>query len=467
MRNRAFGIIAITLLISGFVYAGGTATQERFYSEALERDQRALVYLPEGYESSGLDYPVIYLLHGAGGGVNSWYLSELIPAMDEMISDGLIDPVIVVEPVSLQCPAPIEWRDQGFTYWIWHFHANSELIGNYEDFLVEDVVGWVDTTYRTIAGVEHRWLLGRSAGGHGAMRLALLHPDVFSAASIDSGFMAIADAMLDYAPAIRNATFGPPYSFAPSDGFYTSLFFAYSAVFAPNPDNPPWYVDFILNEDGEVNNEVYQRLAAQSPPALVHAFADSGLTTDLFLRIGDHDEFEDFFWPVIDALEETGLPHTLRVFEGDHDFPPMSENLAIHLTYLNPIKATVDISPRLADPRLLPGRMRLALELPGDLDATEIDCSTLELVGINGTRLDCAIDSCGSCEISDLNGNGRDDLSVWLPCSKLVRAAHHQGASAGELISLTVRGELQDGRFFQASDEVVLRIDTRTLYPLN
>ena len=396
MRKRVIGIIVVTLFIVGIAYAGGTVTEQTFFSEALGVDQVALVYLPADYETSGLDYPVIYYLHGDGGGVGSWYLSELVPALDEMIGAGIIDPVIVVEPVSLLAPAPMEWQDQGFTDTIWHYHANSELIGNYEDYLAEDVVEWVDSTYRTIASCDHRWLLARSAGGHGALRLALRHPDVFSAASIDGGFMAIAEGGLGYIPILHKATPGPPYSFAPTDGIFTALFFAYSAAFAPNPDNPPWYVDFLLDENGDLDTEVHERLLANSAPALVHDFADSGLNTDLFFRISDHDEYEAFFWPVIDALEEEDLPYTLRVFEGTHFSPPMSENIPINLTYLDPIKATVDISPRVADPRLLPRRMRLALELPGDLDVADIDCSTLELVGIDNIRLASATHySCG------------------------------------------------------------------------
>ena len=467
MRKRVIGIIVVTLFIVGIAYAGGTVTEQSFFSEALGVDQVALVYLPADYGTSGLDYPVIYFMHGAGGGVGSWYLSALVPSLDEMIGAGIIDPVIVVEPVSLQAPPPIEWQDQGFTDMIWHFHANSELIGNYEDYLAEDVVEWVDSTYRTIASCDHRWLFGSSAGGHGAIRLALRHPDIFSAASIHVGFMAMAEGGLGYIPVLLNATPGPPYSYAPTDGFFTATFFALSAVFAPNPDNPPWYVDFLLDENGDVDTGVHELLLAHSPTALVHDFADSGLSTKLFFRIGDQDEYSAFFWPVIDALEEEDLPYRLSVYEGTHSNPPLTECLALHLTFLNPIKATLDISPRLADPRLMSGGMRLALELPGDLDVADIDCSTLEVVGIDNIQPEDAIECFGPYEISDINGNGRDDVSVWLPCSSLVCEAFDAGASAFDVISLTVRGELKDGRFFQASGKFVLGIDPRNNDPIN
>ncbi len=468
MNKRVVGIIVVTLFTVGIAYAGGTVTEHTFFSEALGTEQTALVYLPENYPSSGLEYPVVYLLHGADGGIGAWYLWGLIPALDEMIGTGIIEPVIVVEPVSLRAPAPPEWQAQGFNEPIWHYHTNSELNGNYEDYLAEDVVEWIDRTYRTIDDVDHRWLLARSAGGHGAMRLALLHSDVFSAASIDAGFMAVAEAGLVFTPIVLGAASGPPYTFSPTDGFYTASFFALSAAFAPNPDKPPWYVDFLLDENGNVNTEVHERLLAHSPPALVHAFADSGLSTDLFFRIGDEDEYGAFFWPVIDALEEGGLPYTVRVFEGAHFDTPTSEKLTIHLTYLDPIKATMGIGPHLLDSRGLYGGMaRLVLELPGDLDVADIDCSTLKLLSINDIETDLAIECHGPCEISDINGNDRDDLSVWLPCSRLVCAAYDEGACCFDVISLTVRGELNDGRFFRASGRFVLGADPRNHDPID
>jgi hypothetical protein len=96
------------------------------------------------------------------------------------------------------------------------------------------------------------------------------------------------------------------------------------------------------------------------------------------------------------------------------------------------------------------------VELPGDLDVADIDCDTLQVVDIDGERLDHAIGCTRACEVSDLNGNGEDDLSVWLPCGAVDRAARAGGASTGDEVVLTIRGELSDGRFFAATDTVTL-----------
>jgi len=289
------------------------------------------------------------------------------------------------------------------------------------------------------------------------MRLTLRHPEVFSGASIDAGFMAMAEGYLVPASSlVLNETSGPPYDYSPLNGFYSANLFALCAAFTPDMTDPPWYVDFILDPSGQINEPVLQRMLTASPPALIAEFAGSEYPLDLFLRIGDQDEFETTFWPVVDALEEHGLPHLVRVFEGSHWVPGDLEKIAVQMSYFMPIKATAEISPRVADPRLYPQRLRVAVELPGDLDVTDIDCTTLTLIDIDGNRLDCPIGCSAACEISDVNGNGRDDLSVWLSSDRLVRAAVATGAAAGDETRLTIRGELEDGRFFQATDTVTL-----------
>jgi len=457
MQGKTSGILLALLAVTVTATAGGSATVERFYSEALGGYRSMVVYLPESYQTSGLDYPVIYLLPGGDGGVGSWYLTDFAPVLDDMIAAGLIDPMIVVEPDSNRTSPPQEWIQQGFNDQIFHYHANSELLGNHEDYLVDDLVDWVDWNYRTLADREHRLLIGRSIGGHGAIRLALRHPEVFGGASIDAGFMAVLEG---YLPSqiiyVLALTPGPPYIYHPSNDVLSARFFAFCAAFAANMSNPPWYVDFLLDEYGEIDESVRRQMLAQSPPALVEGYAGSEYPLDLFLRVGDRDNMSNTFWPVIDALEAQEVPHLVRVFEGTHDTPSRLDKLVVHLTYFMPIKASAEISPRVADPRIHPQRLRVAVELPSDLEVEDIDCSTLALIDIDGNRLACPIGCAAVCEISDINGNGRDDLSMWLPCNTTVRAAMAGGAEPGDQIELTVRGELEDGRFFKATDTVTL-----------
>jgi S-formylglutathione hydrolase FrmB len=61
------------------------------------------------------------------------------------------------------------------------FYVNSPVTGNWEDFVISDAIGYVDAHYRTIPVVSSRGIAGHSMGGFGALNLAMLHPDVFSA----------------------------------------------------------------------------------------------------------------------------------------------------------------------------------------------------------------------------------------------------------------------------------------------
>src|SRR5271166_5071933 len=157
----------------------GQVIQIQVHSAALERnpvgdspDRDVSIYLPPGYDSGTRRYPVLYLLHGYTGTDRGWMnpsyvgLSEV---MDGLLEHHKIQPMIVVMP---NC----------FNRFGGSFYANSTLSGNWEDFIVRDLVSYMDTHYRTLATPASRGIAGHSMGGYGALRLGMRHPDVFSAA---------------------------------------------------------------------------------------------------------------------------------------------------------------------------------------------------------------------------------------------------------------------------------------------
>ena len=79
-----------------------------------------------------------------------------------MIADGLIDPMIIVEPDSATMDPPQEWRQLGFHDPIFHLQTDSALLGNNETYLAEDLVAWIDWNYRSLENRENRLLIGRS-----------------------------------------------------------------------------------------------------------------------------------------------------------------------------------------------------------------------------------------------------------------------------------------------------------------
>jgi enterochelin esterase-like enzyme len=123
------------------------------------------IYLPPDYlHAPQKHYPVLYMLHGAGGNYTEWTDSYLPEQADRMIVAGDLPPLIIVMP-----------DDSGQTYW-----ANwSEDGPRWGDYLTEDVVQTIDQRYRTLPTAASRGIGGLSMGGLGALNLAFQHPDVF------------------------------------------------------------------------------------------------------------------------------------------------------------------------------------------------------------------------------------------------------------------------------------------------
>ena len=134
--------------------------------------RRTLVYLPPSYQRDlTRRYPVLYLLHGATSLPQEWVDGsyqglDLRVALDSLISASAIPELIVVMPDANNK------LEAGF-------YANSPATGNWEDFVVQDLVGHVDRRYRTDARASKRALVGHSMGGFGAFNIGFDHSDVF------------------------------------------------------------------------------------------------------------------------------------------------------------------------------------------------------------------------------------------------------------------------------------------------
>lgn len=129
--------------------------------------QKIAVYLPPAYESRSTRYPVVYLLHGIGDSHEAWTENWKVPAMlDGLITSRAIAPVIVVMPDARN-------RFGG------GFYVNSPVAGRWQDYVAEEIVGLIDSSFRTIADRESRAAVGHSMGGYGAIRLGMDRSDVF------------------------------------------------------------------------------------------------------------------------------------------------------------------------------------------------------------------------------------------------------------------------------------------------
>lgn len=173
-KVRWVGLVALVLAlaVTSRASAGSSTTVHRIESEAVAGNmmgitstRRVLVYTPAGYDESRRVYPVIYWIPGWKTPASS----EYVGALDAAIAKRWIPPVIV---------ATIDVREGVLM-------LNSPVFGNWADFLMDEVVPFVDAEYRTIPVPKGRALMGHSTGGYAAMLLPLLYPGIWSAVGLN------------------------------------------------------------------------------------------------------------------------------------------------------------------------------------------------------------------------------------------------------------------------------------------
>jgi enterochelin esterase-like enzyme len=156
----------------------GTVARRWYDSPGLGMDRRITVYTPPGYESSSDKYPVLYLLHGAGGDEEAWIsLGRTAQIMDNLIAHGKAKPMIVVMPNGnvIQDAAPGE-GSMGF--YKPQFMIPKTMDGTYEANF-QDIIYFVEKNYRVKADKANRAIAGLSMGGYHTMHISRYYPNTF------------------------------------------------------------------------------------------------------------------------------------------------------------------------------------------------------------------------------------------------------------------------------------------------
>jgi S-formylglutathione hydrolase len=309
------------------------------------------VYLPPGYDSSPEKrYPVLYLLHGFKGTNRTWMIDPEIlndgplpespdgsygsrgylksEKLDSIIASGTIPEIIIITP-------------NGWNAYKHSYYVNSVVTGNWEDHIVRDVVDYVDTNYRTLAQAASRGLAGHSGGGNGALYIGMRNPDVFSAVyalspcctgpafSMPSFTSAESDRLEPFwqdiytrMSALTSKDQLPGARLSKPEDFWLNAQLAAGAAYAPNPERPPLYADYLYEQrNGEfVRNETaFERRRAHSAYHMINEYEDNlrslnGLLIDygenemMPLAIGNAEFAE--------ALGQRGIPFILEIYAG-------------------------------------------------------------------------------------------------------------------------------------------------------
>ncbi|HYD24844.1 MAG TPA: alpha/beta hydrolase-fold protein [Croceibacterium sp.] len=272
--------------------------------EGNSADRKVLVVTPPGYdESPDKRYPVVYYLHGYWAPVEAQQAGfKLHEAVQAAAEAG--NALIMVMP-------------DGFSKLHGGFYSSSPTVGDYESFVAEDLVGWVDGHYRTIAERASRGLAGHSMGGYGTIRIAMKHPATFSSIYMMSA-CCLPPQPIDVATARRveamteadlaNAQFGELAA-------VSTL-----ATWSPDPTADNFLkVDTGLEADGTLDPLVNQRLAANSPLVLLPQYLPALNSLEAFaMDIGDQDFLLEGNRQFRAELDRFGVKYDFELYEGDH-----------------------------------------------------------------------------------------------------------------------------------------------------
>ena len=283
-------------------------------------------------------FPAIYLLHAMTGQARAWFnVSPFAQSLPEQIETLGLEAIVV---------AVDGFTALGGAQWI-----DSPAIGGYGTYLCEDVVGFVDSRFRTLPEAAHRGLAGKSSGGFGAMTWTMLRPDVFGGLAThaeDALFeVTLAGEFAATAQALRNlyggsferfwADFrsGRPVLDNRVDPLLQNVY-ATAAAFSPAPDGTvelPFRLD-----TGELVPAVWERWLAHDPVRLAaqHAGALRSLRA-IWIDAGRNDEYRLDLGAVAfrDAMLEAGVAESdvrFELFDGGHR--GLNRRFPLSLAYL-------------------------------------------------------------------------------------------------------------------------------------
>ena len=316
------GILSGALLSPAAVaQPAGRVEQVTIHSAALEGNlngdspERAVfIYLPPGYDSNpGKRYPVVYLLHGYGLRAERWMTLFNIEAALNTAMTGTGGGIGTGE----RAREMIVVNPDCYNFFDGCFYSSSAANGDWERFIADELVAYVDANYRTLAKRESRGLGGHSMGGYGTLRIGMKRPDVYSAlyplsaaamfeqGKPDDGLMA-AQALTTRAAidALRYPDKGT---------------MARAAAWSANPQKPPLYVDLPV-VDGEEQAAIQAKWLANSIlPMLGQYTHNLRRYTAIQFDVGTEDGLIAQNEQLDAAMTEAGIPHTFVTYDGDHN----------------------------------------------------------------------------------------------------------------------------------------------------
>ena len=331
-KKGAFGFAIFAALVAGVTWRffapaigqtkEGTVERIKVHGKSLEGnldgdspDRDVSIYLPPSYKTEkNRRYPVIYMLHGftdddarwfGVGGVKHWI--NLPEVINKALADGKTREMIVVMP-------------NAFTRFKGSMYSNSVTVGDWETFVTKELVGHIDSNYRTLGGAASRGLAGHSMGGYGTMRLGMKSAGVFSS------IYALSPCCMDPSrpnPAMKEMM-KKIEALKTDDEVKTQPFFALAmlasaAAWSPNPKNPPFFIDLPFR-DGEALPDIQARQHANATLVMIHQYIPNlKRLKSIGMDAGTKDMGISSATRELDkVLTDYGVPHFYESYDGDH-----------------------------------------------------------------------------------------------------------------------------------------------------
>ena len=242
--------------------AAGEMVPQVIHSAALGRAWNVSVYRPDGYQASGLRYPVLYFLPGHSPTRGEWVNLTLPELADAAIAAGRMPAGLIVV------------AELGTS---WGVDAKERM----QTALLSELIPAVERDWRVLPGRAGRAVGGISAGGFAALRLALLQPERFAAVAVLS-----------------------PATYVPEPPMLSAA--RVSGV-------------FIRPGGSAFDPEIWRSL---NYPALLPGFRTAGIAMPLFLASGDADHLgiHAEVLRLRETWQQLGMPVQLRLVPGGHSY---------------------------------------------------------------------------------------------------------------------------------------------------
>jgi hypothetical protein len=281
--------------------------------------REVLVYVPLAYdEQPAQRFPVVYVLHGYTLTVASWIESASVyggylPEVDRLVAAGALPPMILVFV-------------DGWTRFGGSQYVDSPGTGDYQRYLLDGIVPWVDGRYRTLAHWRHRAIQGHSSGGFGAIYAAWSRPELFAAvapSAPDSLYEVLYPPI--FANAVRalhnaSATFEEWSSGCAevADDGYLMMCKGVAACFSPGAAGEP-VIPFDA-ATGRLDEETWARWLAFDPVRMIDDSDRFPERARVFLSVGGRDEYrlDSGVLALERVLERRGIRTVVTTADTDH-----------------------------------------------------------------------------------------------------------------------------------------------------